>query len=51
MSVDYTGREDMEEVMEDLTEVFDEDEIVRLITELYFSLDTQARLDVKRNIS
>ena len=51
MSVDYTGREDMEEVMEDLTEVFDEDEIVRLITELYFSLDTPARLDVKRNIS
>lgn len=48
--IDYNG-EDMEEVSHALNEVLEPSEVVNLITELYFLLETQDRVKVKQQIS
>lgn len=48
--LDYND-EEMEDVAGDLHEQLKNDEIVELITELYFLLETPDRVIVKKNIS
>ena len=40
----------IEDVFEKLTELLEDDEIVKLMTELYFGLETEDRVEFKRNI-
>ena len=47
---DYDG-EDLEDVAEALQEQLEDDEIVKLIAELYFMLETKERVEVKKAIS
>ena len=47
---DYNN-EDIEEVAEALQEQLEDDEIMKLIAELYFMLDVPERVQVKRAIS
>lgn len=51
MLVDFDGTEDADEIAEAIVDAIDdEDEIVKIITELYFLLNTPERVQVKRNI-
>ena len=47
---DYTD-EEMPELAEEIEEQLKKEEIIELITELYFLLENKERLEVKRNIS